>query len=73
MILYAIIYYPILVLSGATGPLSMETELAALSSNLSLRDSNFDIDPSTVEFEMTQKHAQKQCGRFGKKIQKNHY
>ena len=52
-----------LVLGSATGPLSIEAELASLASYSSLG-----LDSSIAEFEMTKKHAQRQCGRFGKKL-----
>lgn len=58
----------ILVLGSATGPLSIEAELASLASYSSLGNCNFPVDSPIAEFEMTRKHAQRQCGRFGKKV-----
>lgn len=59
----------ILVLGSATGPMSIEAEPASLASYSSLGSSNFPMDSSIAEFEMARKHAQRQCGRFGKNVE----
>ena len=43
--------------------MSIEAELASLASYSSLG-----LDSSIAELEMTRKNAQRQCGRFGKKV-----
>ena len=49
--------------------MSIEAELASLASYSSLGNGNVPMDSSINEFEMTRKHAQRQCGRFGKKVE----